>query len=179
MTCSRSAHRRPPPPGRHRLPRIHLPSRYFRRPASEPPSPSSRPPQTTSSLASTCSPWAEPERAAYQIVHLHPAGQRQHVAPVLVGDFSPVLEECAADFLQREPVFAHLDEVVKQLCMLSAQPVVQPDQQAVQPPGQVLVISSYSRRTHHIDQRRADKATLWIASPLVPLSCYSKRVFGE
>jgi hypothetical protein len=50
--------------------------------------------------------------------------------PFQVRDGNLVRSERADDFLQREPVLAHLDKVVKQLRLLSAQPVLQRDQQA-------------------------------------------------
>jgi hypothetical protein len=59
------------------------------------------------------------------------AGQGQHVAALFVGDRDLVLDEHPGDFLQRQAVFADLDEMVQQPCLLAAQPVLQPDQQAV------------------------------------------------
>jgi hypothetical protein len=87
-------------------------------------------------------PRAEPERVGYWVVHLHPADQRQHVVPFLVGDGNPVLGERSDNLLQCQAVLAHLDEVMQHLGLLSAQLVLQRDQQGIQLPGQVFVIGS-------------------------------------
>jgi hypothetical protein len=50
------------------------------------------------------------------------------------------LGERACDVLQGQGVFADFDEVVQLLCVQAVQPVLKADQQAVEPPGQVLVI---------------------------------------
>jgi hypothetical protein len=60
-----------------------------------------------------------------------------------------VLGEGAGDFLQRQAVFADVDEVVEQPGLLAADAVIQADQQAAQPPGQVLEV----RRVHALSLR--------------------------
>ena len=79
-----------------------------------------------------------------EIIHVHCGGQGQHVAAFLVGDGRLGLGERPGDFLQGQAVFADFDEVVQLPRVLAVQPVLDPDEQAVQPPGQVLVI----RRIH-------------------------------
>jgi hypothetical protein len=74
-------------------------------------------------------------------LQLHPGGQGEHVAAFLPGDRDRVLGERAGDFLQRQAVLADLDEMVKQPGLLAADAVIQADQQAVQPPSQVFVLS--------------------------------------
>jgi len=76
-----------------------------------------------------------------EVVHLHRAGQRQHVTAFLTGDGDLVLGEGTGDFLQRQAVLSDLDEVVQQSCLPASQAALQSDQQAVQPPGQILVVS--------------------------------------
>jgi hypothetical protein len=80
----------------------------------------------------------------YEVIHRHPAGQGQHFPALLVGDGDRVLGQRADDLFQRKALLSHLDEMVKQPGLLPAQPVFQHDQQAVQPPGQILVEASMS-----------------------------------
>jgi hypothetical protein len=54
------------------------------------------------------------------------------------------LGECAGDFLQGQAVFAYFDEVVHLPYVFADQPVIEADEQVVQPSGQVFVV----RRTH-------------------------------
>ena len=56
-------------------------------------------------------------------LQLHLGGQGEHVAAFLPGDGDRVLGERAGDFLQRQVVFADLDEVVRQLSLLPADSV--------------------------------------------------------
>ena len=63
------------------------------------------------------------------------------------GDRDRVLGEGSGDLLQRQAVLADLDEVVQQLGLLAADAVIQADQQAVQPPGQVFLVSRV--HVHH------------------------------
>ena len=72
-------------------------------------------------------------------VQVHPGGHGQHVAVFLPGDRDRVLGEGSGDLLQRQAVLADLDEMVQQPGLLAAVVVIQADQQAVQPPGQVSI----------------------------------------
>ena len=78
-------------------------------------------------------------------VQVHPGGQGQHVAVFLPGDRDRVLGEGSGDLLQRQAVLADLDEMVQQSALLAADAVIQADQQTIQPPGQVFVISRRPR----------------------------------
>jgi hypothetical protein len=73
-------------------------------------------------------------------LQLHLGGQREHVAAFLPGVGDRVLSERAGDFLQRQAIFADVDEVVEHLSLLTVHAVIQADQQAVQSSGQLLVI---------------------------------------
>jgi hypothetical protein len=72
-------------------------------------------------------------------------GQGEHVAAFLPGDGDRVLGDGASDFLQSQAVLTDLDEVVLQLGLLAGYAAIQADQQAVQPPGQILVVWSRPR----------------------------------
>jgi len=58
-------------------------------------------------------------------------GHGQHVPALLIGDGDRVLGERTGNFLQRQAVFADLDEVVEQPGPLAAQAVLQRDQHPV------------------------------------------------
>ena len=47
-------------------------------------------------------------------------------------------DEGAGDLFQGQAVLADVDEVVQQPRLLAAEPVAQPDQEAVKPPGQIV-----------------------------------------
>jgi hypothetical protein len=55
-----------------------------------------------------------PERTRYQLIHLHRAGQGQHVAAFPVGNADLVLCERADDVFQRQALTPTSTEVVQQ-----------------------------------------------------------------
>ena len=65
-------------------------------------------------------PRAERQRAGHQVIDSHLAGQDQHGGSLLVGDGDGVRRERAGDLLQRQAVFAYLDEMVQQPGLLIA-----------------------------------------------------------
>ena len=83
---------------------------------------------------------AEPQCAGDEVIKVHRGGQGQHVPAFLVGDGHLGVGEHAGDVLEGQAVLAYLDEVVQQPIVLAVQPVIEPDEQAVQPPGQVFVV---------------------------------------
>jgi len=83
---------------------------------------------------------AEPQCTGDKVIGVHRGGQSQHVAAFLVSDGHPGLGERAGDFLKGQAVFADFDEVVQLPRVLAVQPVLEPDEQAVQPPDQILVV---------------------------------------
>jgi hypothetical protein len=68
---------------------------------------------------------AEAQCVRHQVVDLHRAGQGQHVPALLVGDGDLLLGKRASDPLQCQAVLANLDEMMKQLRLLTSQPVLQ------------------------------------------------------
>jgi hypothetical protein len=63
---------------------------------------------------------AEPERLRYEVIHLQPADQGQHVAALLIGDGPSGPGERASGLFQRQAIFSYLDKVIRQPRLLGA-----------------------------------------------------------
>src|ERR1700730_13863856 len=67
------------------------------------------------------------------------AGQREHAGTFPVRDGERAVRQGPGDPLQRQAVMAGVDELVDYRGIVAVQPILQADQQTIEPSGEVLV----------------------------------------
>lgn len=90
--------------------------------------------------------WTEGERSGDPIIHLHPLDESEHVCTLVGGQGLLVLAKHIGDLLESETQLVGVDELSDQNYVLSGEPIIKPDQEAVKNPGDLFVVGTIHPR---------------------------------
>jgi hypothetical protein len=88
----------------------------------------------------------EGERSGDPIIHLHPLDESEHVYTLVGSQGLLTLAKHIGDLLESETQLVGVDELSDQGYVLSEQPIIKPDQEAVKNPGNLFVVGTIHPR---------------------------------